>query len=82
MYYILNCISKICCSSFQGNNSTNLEIKRTDQLPKRPIFLVYLKEALAIGSFCELEIHFSGHIWESAEGLFKSSYTNENGVKM
>lgn len=59
-----------------------LDIKRTDRLPKRPIFQVYLKEALKNGSECELEIDFHGQIWESAEGLFKSIYTNENGVKV
>lgn len=59
-----------------------LDIKRTDRLPKRPIFQVYLKEPLKNGSKCELEIPFNGHIWEQAEGLFKTSYTNENGVKV
>lgn len=72
----------ISCSSSNGNDSQQLEIKRTDRLPKRPIFLVYLKEALKNGSLCELEIPFSGHIWDIAEGLFKASYTNENGVKV
>lgn len=60
----------------------NLDIKRTDRLPKRPIFQVYLKEYLKNGTKCELEIPFSGHIWEQAEGLFKTSYKNENGVKV
>lgn len=59
-----------------------LEIKRTDRLPKRPIFQVYLKEALKSGDQCELEIDFNSQIWEGAEALFKSSYTNENGVKV
>lgn len=59
-----------------------LEIKRTDRLPKRPVFQVYLKEPLKNGSTCELELNFNGNIWEQAEGLFRSSYTNENGVKV
>lgn len=59
-----------------------MDIKRTDRLPKRPIFQVYLKEPLKNGSKCELEIPFSGHIWEQAEGLFKAGYMNENGVKV
>lgn len=59
-----------------------LDIKRTDRLPKRPIFQVYLREPLKNGSTCELEIPFNGHIWEQTEGLFKAAYTNENGVKV
>lgn len=59
-----------------------VDIKRVDRLPKRPIFQVYLKESLKKGSVCELELHFHSEIWESAEGLFKSSYINENGAKV
>lgn len=58
-----------------------LEIKRTDRLPKRPIFQVYLREPLKNSSKCEVEIPFNGHIWEQTEGLFKASY-NENGAKV
>lgn len=59
-----------------------VDIRRTDRLPKRPVFQVYLKEPLKNGTKCELEINFNGQIWEQAEGLFKTSYTNENGVKV
>lgn len=59
-----------------------LEIKRTDRLPKRPIFQVYLQTALKNGSKCELQINFKGQIWENTEGLFKSSYINESGSKV
>lgn len=70
-------------SSAQPTNEHKyLEIKRTDRLPKRPVFQVYLKEPLKNGSVCELELHFSGNIWEQTEGLFKGSYTNEFGVKV
>lgn len=59
-----------------------MDIRRTDRLPKRPVFQVYLKEPLKNGTKCELELNFNGHIWEQAEGLFKSSYTNEKGTKV
>lgn len=58
-----------------------VDIKRTDRLPKRPVFQVYLKEALKNGTVCELELNFSGQIWDTAEGLFKNNYINENGVR-
>lgn len=59
-----------------------LDIKRTDRLPKRHNFLVYLQKALGNGSKCELQINFKGKIWENTEGLFKSSYINEGGSKV
>lgn len=64
------------------NERKYLEIKRTDRLPKRPVFQVYLKEPLKNGTNCELELNFNGHIWEQSEGLFRTTYTNENGVKV
>lgn len=64
------------------HKSQPLEIKRTDRLPKRPIFQVFLKEYLQSGNLCELEIDFHSQIWEGSEALFKSSYTNEHGVKV
>lgn len=59
-----------------------LDIRRTDRLPKRPIFQVYLKDELKKGSVCEVEISFYSQIWESVEGLFRGTYTDEHGEKV
>ncbi|XP_064537425.1 uncharacterized protein LOC135427757 [Drosophila montana] len=38
--------------------------------------LIKITEKIKHGSECVLEIPFAGYIWESAEGLFKGSYSN------
>lgn len=58
-----------------------LTIDRTDRLPKKALFEIYLKESLKQGSICDIEIEFSGDIYEQAEGIFKGSYQNERGEK-
>lgn len=72
----------LCFCIFSLSTGKLVDIRRTDRLPKRPVFQVYLREPLKNGTKCELELNFNGHIWEQAEGLFKGSYTNENGVKV
>lgn len=56
-------------------------IKRIDRLPKKPVLIIYLKETMKQGTVCDLEIEFSGSLWEYAEGFFKGSYTEQNGDK-
>lgn len=51
-------------------------------MPKKPIFQIYLKESLKKGYQYELEMDFSGSIWETTDGLFKGSYLDGNGKKM
>ncbi|XP_059611895.1 aminopeptidase N [Phlebotomus argentipes] len=62
-------------------NSTEVKIRRASHTPKKPIFVIYLADTVKNGTLLELEIAFSGMIWESAEGLFKGSYLNKNGTK-
>lgn len=50
-------------------------------MPKKPIYQIFLKSPLKKGTLLELQIEFSGVIWESAEGLFKGSYSDGNGDK-
>lgn len=50
-------------------------------MPKKPIYQIFLKSPLKKGALLELHIEFSGVIWETAEGLFKGSYSDSNGVK-
>jgi hypothetical protein len=56
-------------------------IKRVDRLIKKPILIIYLTDSMKQGSVCELEIEFSGSIWESSEGLFKGGYLDITGEK-
>lgn len=51
-------------------------------MPKKPIYQIYLKESLKKGHQYELEMDFSGSIWETTDGLFKGSYLDTNGKKM
>jgi len=61
---------------FSDMNSTNVTILRGSRIPKKTIYVVYLKEIIKQGTECVLEIPFKGNIWNSAEGLFTGSFTN------
>lgn len=50
-------------------------------MPKKPIYQIFLKNPMKKGALLELYIEFSGVIWETAEGLFKGSYSDSNGDK-
>lgn len=54
----------------------HITVQRGSRFPKKTIYIVYLTEIIKQGSECVLEIPFEGYIWESAEGLFKGSYSN------
>lgn len=58
-----------------------IEIQRANRMPKKPIYQIFLKSPLKKGAILELQIEFSGVIWETAEGLFKGSYSDSNGDK-
>ncbi|XP_037027645.1 aminopeptidase N [Bradysia coprophila] len=58
-----------------------IEIQRANRMPKKPIYQIFLKSPLKKGALLELHIEFSGIIWETAEGLFKGSYSDSNGDK-
>lgn len=48
---------------------------------KKPVMTIYLLETLNQGTVCELEIEFTGSIWENAAGLFRGSYSDNDGDK-
>jgi hypothetical protein len=66
----------------QPDNSSNvIGIRRVDRMLKKPVLVIYLQNTLKQGTIAELEIDFNGQIWESAEGLFKGTYYNNNEKK-
>ncbi|KAM7360043.1 aminopeptidase N isoform 1-T2 [Cochliomyia hominivorax] len=56
----------------------NIPIIRGDRMPKKTVFVIYLKDKVDECAHCELKIDFEGYIWETTEGLFKGSYTIAN----
>lgn len=58
-----------------------LTIDRTDRLPKKALLEIYLKESLKKGSICDIELEFSGDIYQTVEGIFEGNYQNERGEK-
>lgn len=53
----------------------SLKVLRTERLPKKPLYVVHLENTLNRGSQCEVEISFSGKLFnDTSEALFRSSY--------
>ncbi|XP_062121831.1 aminopeptidase N [Drosophila sulfurigaster albostrigata] len=62
---------------YGDENSTDyVAVLRGSRIPKKNIYVVYLKETIMQGTECTLEIPFDGNIWSSAEGFFTGSYEN------
>ncbi|XP_033158873.1 aminopeptidase N isoform X2 [Drosophila mauritiana] len=61
-----------------GTLGNNVIILRGIRLPRKPVFVLYLKDKIKKGSECLLDIYFQGNISETEEGLFRSSYTNSS----
>lgn len=59
-----------------------IPVLRGDRLPKKTVYVVYLKSAVQGCENCELSMDFEGGIWESTEGLFKGSYTTFDDNKV
>lgn len=57
------------------------EVQRASRLPRKTIYQIFLKNSLITDVIYELEVGFSGSMWETAEGLFKGSYLDSNGEK-
>lgn len=53
-------------------------IVRGSRLPRKTVYVVYLKEAVKQGTTLILEVPFEGNVWGSAEGLFTGSYGTSN----
>lgn len=71
--------------SSEADNSeshSKLKIRRADHTPKKNVFVIYLTDYLKVGVSLQIEIGFSGNIWENPEGLFKGSYSLSNGTKL
>lgn len=58
-----------------------IPIRRIDRMIKKPLLVIHLQNTLKQGTVAELEIDFNGHIWESAEGMFKVGYPENGGEK-
>lgn len=58
-----------------------ITIRRIDRMIKKPVLVLYLKDTLKQGTIAELEIDFSGSIWESSEGMFKGSYSEQGSIE-
>jgi len=58
------------------NSTEYVKILRGSRLPKKTIYVVYLKEMIKQGGEYVLEVPFEGTIWNSAEGLFKGTFNN------
>ncbi|XP_055377677.1 aminopeptidase N [Condylostylus longicornis] len=56
-------------------------IQRADRVVKKTVYVIHLTEPIPQGSECELELKFSGKIWETTEGLFQGSYMDLKGDK-
>lgn len=53
-----------------------MPVQRGDRMPKKTVYIIYLKDKLEKGSKCQLQMEFEGSIWQSTEGLFKAAYTS------
>ncbi|XP_032573151.1 endoplasmic reticulum aminopeptidase 1 isoform X5 [Drosophila sechellia] len=74
-------VSQIILTTLNMGNGTlgnNVIILRGIRLPRKPVFVLYLKDKIKKGSECLLDIYFQGNISETEEGLFRSSYTNSS----
>lgn len=47
-------------------------VQRASRPPKKTIYVIRLKEAIANDTIYQLMIPFSGTIWDSTDGLFKN----------
>ncbi|XP_023303104.2 aminopeptidase N [Lucilia cuprina] len=59
----------------------NIPILRGDRMPKKTVFVIYLRDKVDECTHCELKMDFEGSIWETTEGLFKGSYSVGNETK-
>ncbi|XP_065370998.1 aminopeptidase N [Calliphora vicina] len=72
-------LAKISWNSGDANAQVeNIPILRGDRMPKKTVFVIYLKDKVNECAHCELKMDFEGYIWESTDGLFKGSYTVAN----
>lgn len=55
-----------------------LKLKRFDRQIKKPIVEILLQEEVKKGTMAEIELQFSGVMWEGAAGLFRGSYNDKN----
>ncbi|KAI8114855.1 Aminopeptidase N [Lucilia cuprina] len=69
-------------NTFTGNPQIeNIPILRGDRMPKKTVFVIYLRDKVDECTHCELKMDFEGSIWETTEGLFKGSYSVGNETK-
>ncbi|XP_039233335.1 aminopeptidase N isoform X2 [Drosophila yakuba] len=59
-----------------GTLGDSVIILRGIRLPRKPVFVLYLKDKIKKDTECLLEIYFKGNISETEKGLFRSYYIN------
>ncbi|XP_013111862.1 aminopeptidase N [Stomoxys calcitrans] len=74
---------KLTKKTWESGNETASEeyikILRGDRLPKKTVYIVYLKDTIKECSQCELAMEFEGGIWKTNEGIFKGTYISDDG---
>ncbi|KAH8270161.1 hypothetical protein KR018_005007 [Drosophila ironensis] len=58
--------------------SDNVSILRGSRVPRKSIFVLYLKEIVKKGFQCILELAFKGNILETPQGVFMGYYRNSS----
>ncbi|KAK4881226.1 hypothetical protein RN001_004545 [Aquatica leii] len=60
-----------------SHKPTEIKILRSEVVPKKPFYIIYLEKELKIGAQCSVDISFSGKLYnDTSEGLFRSNYIN------
>ncbi|XP_075147171.1 aminopeptidase N [Haematobia irritans] len=68
-------------SGQEESNFQDIPVLRGDRLPKKTVYVVYLRETVQECSHCVLSMDFEGGIWKTQEGLFKASFTDIMGYE-
>lgn len=56
---------------------TSLKIDKIERVPKKPHMIIHLEKALKTGAQCEIEMKFSGALFnDTSEGLFRHFYND------
>jgi hypothetical protein len=59
----------------------DIPIRRVGKMIKKPQFEIFLKDPVKQGTVTSLEIKFSGHLWETVDGMFKGGYMENGGER-
>lgn len=54
-----------------------MPFRRADYIPKKNVFVIYLKDDYVQGTLCNLQIKYQTYLWKGSEGLFKGNYKHD-----